>query len=621
MNIMRNTITNRIVIRILGLLLVAAPLSSCNDGFLDTVPDNITDLDKVFSKKDLTIQWLNGIYYFLPDPWFQGVSASTEDAPGSAYQWAGMTDELDYSFKVMRINNNALTGDNSWRWWFGYYKGIRNAGIFIDNVHKNKELEESPHGLLYMRYYTGEARFLRAYYYFQLMKIYGPVPIIDPNVPEALAENYQLPRNSWRECVDFILEELDKAEQEVCDFNIQQESDLGRINNLIVKALRSQVLLFDASPLYNGNNQFHDLVDNNGRELLTSAYDPEKWKKAADEAMAVIDMAKEKYSLYETADADPFMKGYNSTKNLFWDGWVQEGIWIRPVAQQFVRWERYNSPRKSLGRGYSVMGVSQELVERFRMKDGSKFVYKANAGLTATAKEGFYRAKTSNMYVDREPRFYAYITFNGAAMPVKVEADKVSDPYVYYYNKGDNGSPTSAIDWPRTGYSPRKNIHPDNSYASPVVEKKRPAMLIRLAEIYLNYAEALNEYAPGSSDILVYLNKVRTRAGLPELDGTYSKDNMREMIHQERQLELCFEGQRYFDVRRWMTAGNVGSPDYQGGEMHGMSMSKGATFEDESFYIKAVATTRAPWHRRNYFWPISQADLERDTKLTQNPGY
>src|SRR5690606_31650741 len=119
---------------------------------------------------------------------------------------------------------------------------------------------------------------------------------------------------------------------------------------------------------------------------------------------------------------------------------------------------------------------------KFRMANGKSINESGSGyveqGLNSTAKAGFYRDDISNMYVDREPRFYANITFNGSTIPVQAQAGK---EFVYFYNKGDNGKPTSAIDWPRTGYSPRKNLHPTTSWASPVVQVERPAMLIRLA--------------------------------------------------------------------------------------------------------------------------------------------
>lgn len=604
-------------IKIVLLLSLTSFIYSCQKDFLDTVPDNLVTLDDVFTKHDLSIQWLNRVYNSIPDPWFQGIA--DDPMPGGASQWQGMTDELDYSFKVMPINQGALTGNNSWHYWFYYYKSIRYAGVFIENIHRNEELTNLNNGSQLMQQYIGEARFLRAYYYWQLMKIYGPIPILGDAVLPIDAD-FQLPRNTWDECVEFILTQLDIAKNEVAQIGTTHE--LGRINNAVVLAIKAEVLLYHASPLFNGNTDFQDLMDINGRQLLSSPYDLSKWQRAADAAKETIDLIEGHHSLYQVQNTDPFMAGYLSTRNLFWDGWRTEGIWVRPVSTQTPRWERYNAPRFSQGRGYSVMGVSQTLVDKFRMANGREINENGSGyigtGLHPTAKADFYRNNISNMYVGREPRFYVNITFNGSTIPVQAQSGRA---YVYFFNKGDNGKPTSAIDWPRTGYSPRKNIHPTTSWASPVVQVERPAMLIRVAEVYLNYVEALNEYQPGHPDILLYLNKIRERGGIAPLVDGLDQNEMRRQIRLERQIELCFEGQRYFDVRRWKTAENPNSGDYQGGAMYGMNMDKGETFEDQSFYERVVATRRTNWERRNYFWPIPQADLERNTALTQNPGY
>ena len=144
-------------------------------------------------------------------------------------------------------------------------------------------------------------------------------------------------------------------------------------------------------------------------------------------------------------------------------------------------------------------------------------------------------------------------------------------------------------------------------------------MLIRLAEIYLNYAEALNEYQPGHGDVLLYLNKVRTRAGLPALEAGLTQEEMREHIRTERRIELSFENHRYFDVRRWKIADKP--EHHQGGAFYGMNMDKGSALGDVAFHQRTVVLTKSAWDRRNYFWPVPQADIDRNKQLVQFPGY
>ncbi|HMR19735.1 MAG TPA: RagB/SusD family nutrient uptake outer membrane protein, partial [Sphingobacterium sp.] len=169
-----------------------------------------------------------------------------------------------------------------------------------------------------------------------------------------------------------------------------------------------------------------------------------------------------------------------------------------------------------------------------------------------------------------------------------------------------------------TGYTTRKNIHPTFSRTPAADGPGRPAMYIRLAELYLSYAEALNESNPTHGDVLTYLNAVRTRAGLPALSGL-SQDQMREQIRRERQIELAFEGHRYFDVRRWKVADRPGY--YQGGEYHGMDITKGSTLSDPAFHTRVVAVRRARWNSRFYFLPFLQSEMDRNKELVQLPGY
>lgn len=584
--------------------------TGCKKEFLDTVPDNITTLENVFTNRVMSEQWLARIYNRIPDPWDQPY----------VNQWSGMTDEVDYTWIALPMNNGALVPDGSAGYWNSYYESIRLAGIFLQNIDKNQEMLNLSNGPQLVKQYKGEARFLRAYYYFQLMKIYGPVVLMG-EVPGDVNTDYQLPRSSWEECAAYVLDELEKAKADVPEVHLtgsgtQDLVQTGRITKGIVSAVQSQVLLFSASPLYNGNADMGDFKNPDGKPLLSANFDKEKWKKAADAARAVIDM--NRWSLYQESHEDPFMAGFNSSRNLFWNGWKAEGIWLRPATSSFYGWEQHCAPRNTQGNAWNGIGVFQELVDAYRMADG-KPISDASSGYTeegfAPGKAGFYVDNTSNMFVGREPRFYAHITFNGATLPT---IPKSGQTYVGFFFTGNSGKQGAPRDWPKTGYTARKNIHPSSQF-NPVTSVGRPAMLIRLAEIYLNYAEALNEYQPGHADILIYLNKVRERAGLPPLEGGLSQDAMREQIRNERRVELSFEGHRYFDVRRWKVADR---PEYhQGGAFYGMNMDKGNSLGNTEFHQRTVSLTRSAWDRRNYFWPAPQSEIDRNKQLVQFPGY
>lgn len=587
-------------------------MSSCKKGFLDTVPDNITTLENVFTNRNMSMQWLARIYSAVPDIWLTPYTT----------QWAGMSDEMDYTWISLPINNGALVPDGTAGYWQSYYQAIRNSAIFLKNIDKNKEILDLDNGAMLIQQYKGEARFLRAYFYFQLMKTYGPVVLLGEE-PGDVNTNYQTPRSTWSECVAYVVSEMEKSKLDVPDAHVQSGSpDLtqtGRITKGIVMAAISQVLLYDASPLFNGNTEMNDFKNFDGKVLISQTYDANKWKKAADAAKAVIDL--NKWQLYKETNADPFRAAFLSVKNLYWSGWQTEGIFLRPstaVNDGNYGWSRHCAPRNSNGTAWNGMGVLQEQVDAYRMSNGLP-ITQAGSGYTetgfTTAKAGYYVANTSNMYVNREPRFYADVTFSGSEVPVVPTSGQT---YVGFFYTGNSGKQGAARDWPKSGYTARRNLHPSTNFGTGNYIN-RPAMLIRLAEIYLNYAEALNEFNPGHADVLTYLNLVRERAGLPNLLAGLSQADMRQQIQTERRLELAFEGHRYFDVRRWKIAH---TPEHhQGGAFYGMNMDQGTALNSTAFYQRTIAVTRAPWKKKNYFWPVPQSEVDRNKQLVQFPGY
>lgn len=587
--------------------------ASCNGEFLDTVPDNITSLEDVFTNKDMTERWLARIYSPIPDMWDQPYGVP----------WTGQSDEVYYAWVQPGINSGAITPDNaSPNYWNSYYQTIRQASIFLENIDQNQEILRQPNGERLIQQYKGEARFLRAYFYWLLMKQYGPVVLMGENSMPTDAD-FQIPRSPWDDCVAYVLLEMDRAMQDVPERHVNpnnpSEIDViqtGRITKPIVKAVKSQVLLYHASPLFNGNTELSGFTNPDGQVLFNPNYDPERWKAAADAAKEVIDL--NLWQLFKVDHEDPFRAGFLSARNLMFDGWETEGIWLRPSSNMFWNWERHSAPRNSNGAAWNGIAVTQEMVDAFRMADGNEITDPASdyseSGFTDQSNE-YYTSGTYNMYVNREPRFYVNVTFNGSYVPVvPVPGQEV----VEYFFSGNSGKRDAPRDWPITGYTARKNIHPNSDFRDGR-SFSRPAMMIRLGEIYLNYIEALNEYSPGHADILHYLNQIRNRAGLPDYEGSMDQEEMRRQIRLERQIELMFEGHRYWDVRRWKVAD---TPEYhQGGALHGMNIEAGDHLSDPAFHQRIVAFTRAPWQTRYYFYPVPQSEIDRNKVLAQFPGY
>ncbi len=613
---MKNTFAKKIILALLVPFLFLP--TSCKKGYFDTVPDNINTIDKVFSNRSNTERWFFGLYAGIQDIWDQPYG----------FQYAGTSDELEYANwgtgNALTINSGAVTSDNSPTRFETYYQLIRNINIFLERVDECKELLEQQNGESIVKEYKGEARFLRAYYHWLLMKEVGPAAIA-PLFSGLPNDNFQIPRSSWDECIKFVLNEMRASESSLTSLhltgsNTVDDYQVGRITLPIAAAIEAQVLLSHASPLFNGNSEFADWKNFDGKQLFNQTYDPSRWQAAAEAMKRAIDLnVAQGRKLFIKPNTNLFLQGFNSTRDMFWDGWKEEGVWLRRATGVHAQWSQHCAPKNSLsGNGWNGIGVLQELVDDFRMADGRTIketpTYSETTFTSTTTP--YYSSGTNNMYVGREPRFYVDVTFSGSVIPVVPAAGQT---YVTYFSTASSGKKANARDYPKTGYTARKNIHP-NTNLSTGSNPARPAMLIRMAELYLSYAEALNESQPGHADVLKYLNDVRTRGGIPEIPADLGQIEMRKQIRLERRIELCYEsGLRFWDVRRWKIPNETGSK--QGGDFYGMNMDAGTSLSDPTFYKRVVATSRAPWQRKFYFLPYRQNEMDRNKQIVQLPGY
>jgi hypothetical protein len=222
------------------------------------------------------------------------------------------------------------------------------------------------------------------------------------------------------------------------------------------------------------------------------------------------------------------------------------------------------------------------------------------------------------MYVNREPRFYNSITFNGSTVPFVA---KTGQTHVQFWPTGNSGNANgSEIKFPRTGYLVRKNTNPAKNLSNNNGNTPRPAMYIRLGELYLNCAEALNESNAPITEILEYLNPIRKRGGIPEFPPTssFTQAEMRKLIQTERCIEMAYEGHRFFDIRRWKTAN---TPEgRQGGDFTGMNVFAGTSLTDPDFYTKTRTSTRN-WDNKYYIFPVPQSELNKNFAMVQAAGY
>ncbi len=578
------------------LLLTGVLALSCNKEYLDKQPDDMLTIDQLFQNRTETERYLRNVYSRLPD----------ELTPWTNY--TGISDEGDILF--VQMSHNAVNLGNwsplsvPFNDYSGLYQGIRSASVFISKVGECTECEALSVGTT--KVWAAEARALRAWYYFLLMRKFGPVVLMKEMLPvDVEASLTQIPRSSFDECVDYIIQELNTAQTDL-PAKITDSRELGRVDSRVVQAMKSRILLYAASPLWNGNADFSNFKNADGKQLVSTTYDVNKWKKAADASKVLIDLMPEGLYKKNVGNVfDPFV----SYRDVFNDRFNQEIIWARPSTDGW-NYEKHLAPRQVTG--YNGIAATQSIVDSYYMANG-KMINESGSGYVET---GFSTAATTytksgdwNMYVGREPRFYASILYNGDIWPFTGEGQIK----VQFYATGASGR-NGSHDYTPTGYLITKYISPNSNVRTGQIEMKT-YIFFRLAEIYLNYAEALNEHDPGNPDIKKYIDLIHERAGIPGLPSGLSQDQMRERIRLERKIELAFESQRVFDTRRWKIAEQTDN-----GPMYGMATSKGTSFTDASFYERTVFETRV-FQKKHYLWPIPQSEIDRNKAMVQNPGW
>jgi len=590
-------------------LLVIA-LASCN--YLDQEPDNLLTSDMIWETRANAEAYLYNVYSYV----------HTTD--GGDYASMGASDESSVCIPTVNVRQMVAGNWSPQSWYFynwgAYYSGIRKSFVFennIDNV-PNAEIGEE----LKVQY-KAETRFLRGWFYWKLLQQYGPFVKLTGVVSQNDDFN-QYPRATFEECVAYINELMDVAASDLPE-EWAATSNYGRPTKGSCLAVKAKVALWAASPLWNGNPNFSNFQNQDGTPLAPISYDEEKWKVAADAAKAVIDLGV--YELY--TDENPYL----SVRNVFLTNWNEEIIFSN---NNWSPWgyEKCSSPSPG---GYNMYNATQNIVDAFYMNNGRTIDDPESGyeetGFSASDGQNAWEHSSGqwNMYANREPRFYAYVLYNGR--PVlnapsvddknyfSSEGNKDGTGRVEFYYSGNSGQRAAGSN-NITGYTVLKGINPASNIRNDNVGY-RPYILIRFSSILLDYVEALNEYNPSHPDIVTYLNMVRARAGLPGIEEVYpnaigNKDLMREYILRERQVELCFESDRYHTLVRRLLLGETENQRIY--SMNVNSNDEGAGFSHAGFYEKTVFQNRY-WDDKMYLHPIQQSDLERNTSLVQNPGW
>lgn len=611
--------TNIIKIGLISLAL--GFLTSCSK-FLDVSDElagGITDVEQVFDNVDRTRKWYGQVYNNVPD--YSAIWVSTASM-GNA--WAGYTDELYHRLanNTGKYGNWNSSNSNNHR-WSTLYESIRQANIFLEKVRPISASGINANVLTEaeVERYKANIRFMRALYYYYLLEMYGPVPIITES--KTLQDELDVPRNSLDEVINFIDSELQEAMQGMEQEPYHNQLDYAAVPTKgVAMAVRAKLWVYAASPLFNGGfTEALALTNSDGKRLFPDR-DNSKVQKAVTVLREFLDYAEQggRYELYKnTGTFNPAQSLYEMfqayNKEIIWA--TSKDAWNTATTDGF---DRMVTPRNEPS-GLGAIHVVQELVDDFYMADGHPIkttpFLSASPSYSETGFGTYEGVEVSNMYIGREPRFYNTITFSGKKW-------HISNAETQFY-LGGNADKNVVDGAPVTGYLLYKRMNRTvygRTATGAVTRRYRPSIIFRLAEFYLLYAEMLNEVEPGNADVLRYTNLVRERAGLPKLEDlnpaiASSQELQREAVRRESRIELATEGQRYFDVRRWMIAENPVGQGGQGGEFTGMNPdgNKAAFHERRRFQTRYFS-------RKNYLYPIPLTEMQR-TKgmLVQNPGW
>lgn len=469
--------------------------------------------------------------------------------------------------------------------WSQSYEAIRYASVFINKFPIVPLNEKLPNGQSAKPSYIAEARFLRAFTYFELVKRYGGVPLMG-NTVRQITDEVSLPRNSFADCINYIVSELDAIKDSLRVQATINSTTYGKVTQGAAMALKAKTLLFAASPLFNGGN-----ID--GVNPLTgySNFDLNRWKLAADAAKSLIDL--NAYSL---------MPSFN---DVFLTQAAPVGI-----NPEIIFWRQNGSNaniEKSNGPvGYSTAGstgnmsVTQNLVDAFP----------TNTGLSITDQASEYNP--DNMYNNRDPRLKWTVFYNGVLW-----LNRQVETFA-----GGLDRPGGAIQQTKTGYYARKfmgNYESSGNGQYPSHYEDFP--YIRYAEILLDYAEATNEFSGTDASVYQVLYDIRKRAGIiPGSNSTYgvnqnmTQDEMRIAIQNERRIELAFEDQRYFDLRRWKIADKVYALPLFGQDIQ-------RTTSGQLFFNKVVVLQPLFRNPQMYLYPIPINEVLKNKNMVQNPRW
>lgn len=527
--------------RALSTLLISCFLLGCEPELLDQKPLDQIPGENVFTDLKLTRLFLNGTYTGLPSGFNRGqymLDTGSDDGENS-YGWAAgqAFNRGDYTPSDYPLSNT----------WARSYASIRRTNLLLENI------DNVPGDQTIRQQMKGEALFLRAFFFAELMKFYGGVPLVTKSLN--IKDDLQLPRNSLAECVSFISKQCDEAAALLPVSH--SGNDVGRATKGAALALRARTLLYASSPFFN----------------------VAKWSDAAQAAKTIIDQ--KNYLLYP--DYGKLFLDDNNGEVIFdrqFDPALTNDIFQGSSVNFFNMPTGYG--------GWGGTGPTQDFVDSYETTDGK------------TIKESKLYSET-DPYKNRDSRLSATVQYEGimwAGRPVETRV---------------GGLDGIDKDGTTTGYYMRKFLEEELAYNVYARPGKANWILMRYAEVLLNYAEAQNEASGPDASVYDAINQIRVRARQPNLPTGLNQAQMRERIRNERRIELAFEEHRFWDIRRWRLAEKVVN-----GPAHGIRITKvGNTLNYERFIVEKRVFDPA----KHYLFPIPQSEMDKNKALQQNPGW
>ncbi|WP_308992379.1 RagB/SusD family nutrient uptake outer membrane protein [Mariniflexile litorale] len=641
---------------IIGTFILLFGMSSCSD-YLDVVPDNVAIIDHAFRSRNEAEKFLFTCYSYRPeigsvdkDP----AMASDEifkryGTNGGSRFWENTRLQLGFQESnnpILNVWDGERSSESAW-------KGIRDCNIFLEKIHQVTDMDDYE-----MNRWISEVKFLKAYYHYYLFKCYGPIPIVDVNIETSAEEE-----DMWvyREPIDEVIKYItDLMLESITDLpaaiEIVEGTEAGRVDKLIAYAIRAEALVYAASPLFNGNKDYANMIDNRGIQLFPQSYNENKWLLAANACKEAIDVAHTQgKALYDLLDpfvltVDPIFQLQTTYREAICARWNKELIWgntrydngyLQRSTQ--VRLVRMNE--STINRATSEYAPTINMVERYYSSNGvpinedrdwvatnnwygDRYQIRAEAAKVGEERYVELGKHTVNLHFNREPRFYASVGFdkgvyfgNGNYLFTGSNRDVKYADFLKGQVSGFQGGSGYSI----TGYSTKKMHSFKNTQTNTqTTEEFYPFPIMRLADLYLLYSEALNEANGSAEDVFEYVDLIRNRVGLEGVIDSWSqysvnptkpnsKEGRREIIHQERGIELAFEGKRYWDIKRWKKI-PVLNDQPKGWNMQG-------TVKEDFYKVLLLPEVPLSFSTKDYFWPIKESNLSRNANLIQNYGW